>query len=93
VCDLDVDCRRHEKKERKIEENTDMRLRVGGCSLLGPTLLDLQHRTGSTTSQISWLFTGRSFGYLGGSIAGGFIFDRLNTMLIFRFVCILVCGV
>ncbi|ELU06808.1 hypothetical protein CAPTEDRAFT_82130, partial [Capitella teleta] len=44
----------------------------------GPTLLDLQEQTNTDTEQISRLFTGRSVGYLFGSLMGGFLFDRVN---------------
>lgn len=44
---------------------------------LGPTLLGLADQTGSTLSQISYLFTARSFGYLLGSFTGGRLYDRL----------------
>lgn len=44
---------------------------------LGPTLLGLSEQTGSTLSQISYLFTARAFGYLLGSFIGGRLFDRL----------------
>lgn len=44
---------------------------------LGPTLLGLSAQTGSALSQISFLFTARSLGYLMGSFLGGRLFDRL----------------
>lgn len=44
---------------------------------LGPTLLGLSEQTGSALSQISFLFTARSSGYLAGSFIGGRLFDRL----------------
>src|SRR5215203_230517 len=44
---------------------------------LGPTLLGLSEQTGSALSQISFLFTARSSGYLTGSFIGGRLFDRL----------------
>jgi len=52
---------------------------------LGPTLPGLAAHTGSTLSQISFLFTGRAFGYLLGSLRGGRAFDRLpgHTLLVF----------
>ena len=37
----------------------------------GPTLLDLKAQTHTDIEQISRVFTGRSLGYLGGSILGG----------------------
>src|SRR4029079_19394313 len=44
---------------------------------LGPTLLGLSAQTGSSLSEISYLFTARAFGYLMGSFIGGRLFDRL----------------
>ena len=44
----------------------------------GPTLLDLQARTHTDLEEISRIFTGRSLGYLGGSILGGVLFDHIN---------------
>lgn len=44
---------------------------------LGPTLLGLADQTGSQLSQISFLFTTRAMGYLGGSFVGGRLYDRL----------------
>ncbi len=44
---------------------------------LGPTLLGLSEQTGSELSEISYLFTTRAFGYLGGSFVGGRLYDRL----------------
>jgi len=44
---------------------------------LGPTLLGLAEQTGSLLSQISFLFTTRALGYLGGSFIGGRWYDRL----------------
>ncbi len=44
---------------------------------LGPTLPGLAAHTGSDLGQISFLFTGRAFGYLLGSLRGGRAYDRL----------------
>ncbi|HOU14798.1 MAG TPA: MFS transporter [Anaerolineae bacterium] len=43
---------------------------------LGPTLTDLATNTGAILSQISYVFTTRSFGYLLGSFLGGRLYDR-----------------
>jgi len=43
---------------------------------LGPTLTDLARNTGAVLSQISYVFTTRSFGYLLGSFFGGRVYDR-----------------
>jgi len=45
-------------------------------SLLGPTLTSLAQNTGVRLDQISILFTGRSLGYLLGSLLGGRLYDR-----------------
>ena len=55
----------------------------------GPTLLDLQQSTGADTSQISRIFTGRSVGYLVGSIIGGFLFDQFNQSCLLSFSLLL----
>lgn len=44
---------------------------------LGPTILGLAQRTGSTLSQVGILFTARSLGYLLGSFFGGRLYDRV----------------
>jgi MFS transporter, FHS family, Na+ dependent glucose transporter 1 len=46
-------------------------------AVLGPTLLGLSENTGSTLSQISYLFAASSFGYLVGSVIGGRMYDRV----------------
>ena len=43
---------------------------------LGATLPGLTEQTSSSFSQISYLFTARSFGYLTGSFSGGRFYDR-----------------
>lgn len=64
---------------------------------LGPTLLGLAEQTGSPLSQISYLFTARSFGYMIGSFTGGRLFDRLpghRTMAIaLLIVVVMLAGV
>jgi fucose permease len=44
---------------------------------LGPTITGLAAHTGSRLSEISYLFTARSLGYLLGSILAGRMYDRL----------------
>jgi FHS family Na+ dependent glucose MFS transporter 1 len=44
---------------------------------MGPTLPGLAQHTGSRLSEISFLFTARSLGYLLGSLLGGRLYDRL----------------
>ena len=45
-------------------------------SLLGPSLISLAQHTNVRLDQISILFTGRSLGYLLGSLMGGLLYDR-----------------
>ena len=45
---------------------------------LGPTLNGLAANTGSTLSQISYLFLARSSGYLLGSVLAGRVYDRTS---------------
>jgi FHS family Na+ dependent glucose MFS transporter 1 len=49
---------------------------------LGPTLPYLADNLRTTLSQISFLFTGRSLGYLIGSLAGGRLYDRIPGHLV-----------
>jgi MFS transporter, FHS family, Na+ dependent glucose transporter 1 len=44
---------------------------------LGPTLPSLAEQTGASLSQISFLFTVRSFGFLLGSLLSGKFYDRM----------------
>ena len=44
--------------------------------VIGPTLPELAGHTGTKLSQISYLFTSHSLGYLAGSLLGGHLFDR-----------------
>jgi MFS transporter, FHS family, Na+ dependent glucose transporter 1 len=46
-------------------------------SSLGPTLLGLAENTRSQVREISYLFLGRIFGHLLGSLLGGRLYDRL----------------
>lgn len=50
-------------------------LGLGGVTL-GPTLQGLAAHTGSTLSQISIVFSARSFGYMVGSFLAGRLYDR-----------------
>jgi MFS transporter, FHS family, Na+ dependent glucose transporter 1 len=44
---------------------------------LGPTIPGLAEQTGTQLSQVSFLFTTRSLGYLLGALLGGRLYDRL----------------
>ncbi len=46
----------------------------------GPTLLDLQENTHTDTKHVSQIFTGRSLGYLTGSVIGGVLVDKTNEV-------------
>jgi FHS family Na+ dependent glucose MFS transporter 1 len=60
---------------------------------LGPTLPGLAEQTRSEISAISILFTGRSFGYMLGSLLGGRAFDRVRGhTLIAATLIIVACG-
>src|SRR5918911_253187 len=45
---------------------------------LGPTLPALAMQTNTSLSQISYLFTARSLGYLLGSLVAGKLYDRVQ---------------
>jgi MFS transporter, FHS family, Na+ dependent glucose transporter 1 len=47
---------------------------------LGPTLPGLALQTGSSLSEISYLFSARALGYLVGSLVSGRLYDRLPGM-------------
>jgi FHS family Na+ dependent glucose MFS transporter 1 len=47
-------------------------------SVIGPTLPGLAQHTRSQVSQISFLFTASALGYLVGSYASGWLYDRLH---------------
>ena len=45
---------------------------------LGPTLTNLAENTSTNLDQISVIFSARGFGYLIGSVVGGYLYDRLR---------------
>ena len=51
-------------------------------ALLGPTLLDLQHVSQSTTEQIAFVITGRSVGILLGCLLASQCFFLMFTCLL-----------
>jgi len=70
--------------------------RLGGgmfLSIHGPTLLTLATNVNSTTSQVSWLFSGRSVGLLAGGIATGYMMKKTNNMIAFCFSSLLLASV
>ncbi|XP_074541989.1 sodium-dependent glucose transporter 1 [Halichoeres trimaculatus] len=51
-------------------------------SVLGPTFEDLAVNVKKNISNISYIFVGRSAGYIGGSLLGGLLFDCMNPHLL-----------
>ncbi|XP_034556039.1 sodium-dependent glucose transporter 1 [Notolabrus celidotus] len=51
-------------------------------SVLGPTFEDLAANVKKNISNISYIFVGRSAGYIGGSLLGGVLFDCMNPHLL-----------
>ncbi|XP_071997877.1 sodium-dependent glucose transporter 1 isoform X1 [Engystomops pustulosus] len=61
-------------------------------SVLGPTFPELAENVGSTVGNISYVFVGRSLGYLCGSVLGGVLFDRINQHLLLGLSMLATCG-
>lgn len=64
-------------------------------SVLGPTFEDLAMNVNKNISNLSYIFVGRSAGYIGGSLVGGALFDNMNPHLLLgnvlpRLVCLLL---
>lgn len=58
-------------------------LGLGMCiSVIGPTFEDLAVNVKKNISNISYIFVGRSAGYIGGSLVGGILFDCMNPHLL-----------
>lgn len=53
-----------------------------GISVLGPTFEDLAINVHKNISNISYIFVGRSMGYIGGSLLGGILFDYMDNHLL-----------
>lgn len=51
-------------------------------SVLGPTFEDLAMNVNKNISNLSYIFVGRSAGYIGGSLLGGALFDNMNPHLL-----------
>lgn len=51
-------------------------------SVLGPTFEDLAINVNQNISNLSYIFVGRSSGYIGGSLLGGILFDCVNPFLL-----------
>ncbi|KAF7231557.1 sodium-dependent glucose transporter 1 [Nothobranchius furzeri] len=58
-------------------------------SVLGPTFKDLAENVNKDISNISYIFVGRSAGYIGGSLVGGVLFDRMSPHLLLGFSMLL----
>lgn len=54
-------------------------------SVLGPTFEDLAVNVKKNISNISYIFVGRSAGYIGGSLLGGVLFDCMNPHILLGF--------
>ncbi|KAG2467934.1 sodium-dependent glucose transporter 1 [Polypterus senegalus] len=54
-------------------------------AVLGPTFEDLAINVKKNISNISYIFVGRSMGYIGGSVVGGVLFDCVNHHLLLGF--------
>ncbi|TKS75803.1 Sodium-dependent glucose transporter 1 [Collichthys lucidus] len=54
-------------------------------SVLGPTFEDLALNVKKNISNISYIFVGRSAGYIGGSLIGGILFECMNPHLLLGF--------
>lgn len=57
--------------------------------MLGPTLLDLAVNTSTSLQNMSYLFMARSAGFLIGSLVGGWLFDKFNSILVLSVSCLL----
>ncbi|XP_072015468.1 uncharacterized protein [Amphiura filiformis] len=50
-------------------------------AVVGPTLKELQHHLGVDFPRVSYVFTGRSIGYVIGSIIGGMTFESFHPLM------------
>ncbi|XP_054617425.1 sodium-dependent glucose transporter 1 [Dunckerocampus dactyliophorus] len=64
-----------------------------GISVIGPTFEDLALNVKKNISNISYIFVGRSAGYIGGSLLGGILFDCMNPNLLLGIsMLVTACG-
>lgn len=49
---------------------------------MGPTFQDLAANVNRNVSSLSFIFVGRAFGYLSGSVIAGVLFDSVNHFLL-----------
>ncbi|XP_061560547.1 sodium-dependent glucose transporter 1 isoform X2 [Phycodurus eques] len=62
-------------------------------SIIGPTFEDLALNVKKDISNMSYIFVGRSAGYIGGSLIGGVLFDCMNpNLLLGSSMLITACG-
>ncbi|XP_003727775.2 sodium-dependent glucose transporter 1 [Strongylocentrotus purpuratus] len=84
------------KDKRKLRKTLALCLAflcLGLClAILGPTLLSLQKHLDTTLPKISWVFAGRSVGYLFGAILGGMLFQSFNPLFLLS-VVLFLCGI
>uniref|UniRef100_A0A2K5DA98 Major facilitator superfamily domain containing 4B n=1 Tax=Aotus nancymaae TaxID=37293 RepID=A0A2K5DA98_AOTNA len=58
-------------------------LGLGLCvAIIGPTFQDLATNVNRNISSLSFIFVGRAFGYLSGSVIGGVLVDVMNHFLL-----------
>ena len=57
-------------------------------AILGPTLLELMCHTSTKLERMSYVFTSRAFGYLTGSIIGGWFYDKYNGHVVLALFCV-----
>ncbi|XP_051954290.1 sodium-dependent glucose transporter 1-like isoform X2 [Xyrauchen texanus] len=69
----------------KMEEENDNGEQGMAISVLGPTFEDLAINVNKNISNLSYIFVGRSAGYIGGSLLGGILFDYVNHHLLLGF--------
>ncbi|KAK1170211.1 sodium-dependent glucose transporter 1-like [Acipenser oxyrinchus oxyrinchus] len=58
-------------------------------AVLGPTFEDLAVNVKQNISNISYIFVGRSMGYIGGSVVSGIVFDCMNQQLLLGFLLLI----
>ncbi|XP_064614015.1 sodium-dependent glucose transporter 1A-like [Liolophura sinensis] len=87
---------RHDKQFRSKLKHTLFYLasfNAVGCviGLLGPTFLDLQIISNTNVEQAARVFTSQSAGHMAGTLASGFLYDRLNRDLLLV-VALVLCS-
>ena len=57
-------------------------------AILGPTLLELTCHTSTKLERMSYVFTSRAFGYITGSIIGGWFYEKYNGHVVLALSCV-----